>query len=321
MFVAFSGGFLEDLLGGSPLGLWASTFTIVAYVTLKIRDREIAGPLAVLAGVFGLTVIGQFTYAVLGTLFGQGIIGPPRLHLASARASALQRDPRVPGLLAHEGRDPASRTDVGNMIGTWRLAGVGLVMAVMLGGLGLRLWAIQVTETEDYTAEAERNLVRVVATPAPRGDIYDRNGELLAGTKASLAVVVDMALVEDDFAEELAQRLAAFLDEPASEILERFESANSGAQLILAKDLTEQQALTLVEHREDFPGVAVIPQPVRDYPNAELAAQVLGYIGKPSSRRPRTAGCEGHRRRWEGRCRALLRRPTSRNRRCDQVPG
>ena len=94
---------------------------------------------------------------------------------------------------------------------------------------------------------------------------------------------VDMALVEEEFAEELAQRLAAFLDEPASAILERFESANSGAQLILAKDLTEQQALTLVEHREDFPGVAVIPQPVRDYPNAELAAQVLGYIGKPSA--------------------------------------
>ena len=77
LLVAFSGGFLEDLLGGAPLGLWAGTFTIVAFITLKIREREIAGPLAVLAGVFGLTVIGQFTYAVLGTLFGQGIIGRP----------------------------------------------------------------------------------------------------------------------------------------------------------------------------------------------------------------------------------------------------
>ncbi|MGB9358268.1 MAG: penicillin-binding transpeptidase domain-containing protein [Acidimicrobiia bacterium] len=179
------------------------------------------------------------------------------------------------------------------MNGTWRLAGVGLVLAVMMAGLGLRLWSIQVTETDRYNAEAERNLVRVVPTPAPRGDIYDRNGELLAGTKASLAVVVDMALVEDDFAEALAQRLAAFLDEPASEIMVRFENANSGAQLILAKDLTEQQALTLVEHREDFPGVAVIPQPVRSYPNEELAAQVLGYIGKPSEADLERPGVKG----------------------------
>ena len=181
------------------------------------------------------------------------------------------------------------------MNGTWRLAGVGLVMAVMMAALGLRLWSIQVTETNRYNAEAERNLVRVVPTPAPRGDIYDRNGEVLAGTTASLAVVVDMGLVEDEFAEDLAQRLAAFLDEPASDIIERFENANSGAQLILAKDLTEQQALTLFEHREDFPGVAVIPQPVRDYPNEELAAQVLGYIGKPSAadlERPEVKGTD-----------------------------
>ena len=79
LFVAFSGGFLQDLLGGSPLGLWACTFTVVAFITLKIRDRDVAGPLVVLAGVFGLTFIGQFTYAVLGTLFGQGIIGRPGL--------------------------------------------------------------------------------------------------------------------------------------------------------------------------------------------------------------------------------------------------
>ena len=77
LLVGFSGGFLQDLLGGSPLGIWASTFTIVVFITLKIRDREIAGPLAVLAGVFGLTFIGLFTYAILGTLFGQGIISRP----------------------------------------------------------------------------------------------------------------------------------------------------------------------------------------------------------------------------------------------------
>ena len=168
------------------------------------------------------------------------------------------------------------------MTGNWRLAGVGIVLAVMLSVLGLRLWTIQVTETDTYTAVAEQNLIRVVPTPAPRGDIFDRNGELLAGTTASLAVVVDMGLVEEEFVEELAQRLSAFLDQPASELLERFESANSGAQIILARDLTEQQALTLLEHRENFPSVAVIPQPIREYPGGELAAQVLGYIGKPS---------------------------------------
>lgn len=79
LLVAFSGGFVQDLLGGSPLGLWAGTFTVVAFITLKVRNREIAGTPVILLGVFVLTVIGQTTYAVLGTLFGQGIINRPQL--------------------------------------------------------------------------------------------------------------------------------------------------------------------------------------------------------------------------------------------------
>jgi len=77
LFVAFTGGFVQDIVGGAPLGLWASTFTVVAFITLKVRDREIVGTPVILLGVFGLTVIGQFTYAILGTLFGQGIINRP----------------------------------------------------------------------------------------------------------------------------------------------------------------------------------------------------------------------------------------------------
>jgi cell division protein FtsI/penicillin-binding protein 2 len=167
--------------------------------------------------------------------------------------------------------------------GPWRIITVGAVLAAMLGVLGLRLWAVQVTGAPEYQARAEHNQIRLVNTPAPRGDIFDRNGVLLAGTRPSLAVVVDMALVTDDTIELLATNLAAFLDEPASELMETFDNANSGAELILATELSEERALLLMEHREDFPGVAVIPQPVREYPGGDLAAHVLGYIGRPSA--------------------------------------
>jgi rod shape-determining protein MreD len=79
MLVAFTGGFLQDLLGGSPLGLWAITFTVVAFVTIKVRDKEVGGPPIVLAGVFVLSLMGLVIYVILGTLFGQGIINRPGL--------------------------------------------------------------------------------------------------------------------------------------------------------------------------------------------------------------------------------------------------
>ncbi len=168
------------------------------------------------------------------------------------------------------------------MNNSMRIGVVGLVFAALFGVLGIRLWTMQVTEVHAYEARAEKQQVRVVTTPAPRGNIFDVNGVKLAGTRSALAAVVDLALVDKDEIESLAENLGAFLDEPASDIIEQLSEDNRGAQITVAKDLTDSQATFLLEHREDFPGVTVIPQPIRTYPLGDLAAHVLGYIGRPN---------------------------------------
>lgn len=163
-----------------------------------------------------------------------------------------------------------------------RLGIVGVVFFALLGLLTLRLWTMQITEVHAYEERAQNNQVRVVPTPAPRGDIFDRNGVKLAGTRSALAAVVDLALVESDERPWLAQNLAAFLDESATQILDDMENKSQGALLTVAKDLTDGQATFLVEHREEFPGVSIIPQPIRTYPAGEVGAHVVGYIGRPN---------------------------------------
>ncbi|MDJ0791351.1 MAG: penicillin-binding transpeptidase domain-containing protein [Acidimicrobiia bacterium] len=168
------------------------------------------------------------------------------------------------------------------MNSTMRLGVVGIVFFALLGLLTLRLWTMQIGEVEAYEERALSNQSRVVATPAPRGDIYDRNGVKLAGTRSALAVVVDLLLVEEEERELLARNLAAFLDTPASEILDQFANDSQGGRVTVAEDISEVDATLIVEHREEFPGVSVIPQPVRTYPEGELAAHVIGYIGRPN---------------------------------------
>jgi cell division protein FtsI/penicillin-binding protein 2 len=164
-----------------------------------------------------------------------------------------------------------------------RLGVIGAVFLALLAVLTLRLWAMQVGAVEAYEERALSNQSRVVATPAPRGDIRDRNGVKLAGTRSALAAVVDLLLVESEDEERLAQNLAAFFDTPASEILDSFENDSQGGLVTVATDITESQATFIVEHREEFPGVNIIPQPVRTYPEGEVAAHILGYIGKPNA--------------------------------------
>ncbi|MFO7701257.1 MAG: hypothetical protein R6W79_11715, partial [Acidimicrobiia bacterium] len=118
-----------------------------------------------------------------------------------------------------------------------RLGVIGAVFFALLALLTLRLWTMQVTEVQAYEERAERNQVRVVPTPAPRGDIFDRNGVKLAGTRSALAAVIDLALIDGSDRELLARNLAAFLDVPASGIIESMENDAQGGLLTVARDL------------------------------------------------------------------------------------
>ena len=54
-----------------------------------------------------------------------------------------------------------------------------IIVIFIFAMLGLRLGYIQLVD-DRYDEEAKRNYLRNVVVYPPRGEIYDRNGELLA---------------------------------------------------------------------------------------------------------------------------------------------
>ena len=171
---------------------------------------------------------------------------------------------------------------MGRMTNTMRIGVIGIVFAALFAVLALRLWTMQITEVHAYEERAAAQQVKVITTPAPRGDVFSADGVKLAGTRSALAAIVDLALVDADEVDELAENLATFLNKPASDLVEQLSGDNRGAQITVAEDLTDTQATFLLEHKESFPGLAVIPQPIRTYPLGDLGAHVLGYIGRPN---------------------------------------
>lgn len=77
LLVAFTAGLLMDLLGASPLGLWAMSITTVGYLTLRLRHHVERGIFVVAAGVFGLAFLGNALFSIVGTLFGQRTLANP----------------------------------------------------------------------------------------------------------------------------------------------------------------------------------------------------------------------------------------------------
>lgn len=77
VLLGFTGGLLIDLFGSAPLGLQALSFTIVALVGVRTRDRYDFSPFATGAAVALLSLLGVALVAVVGTLFGEGTLSDP----------------------------------------------------------------------------------------------------------------------------------------------------------------------------------------------------------------------------------------------------
>lgn len=174
----------------------------------------------------------------------------------------------------------------------WMLAAI---LAVAFGGLAARLWYLQILQGGTYLAQAQRNRVRRVPLPAPRGLIVDRHGNLLATSRAAHAVAVVPAALpsarsQPKEREKVLRTLGYLLKITPSDIEARLvEAKKKGGNLydpVRVTDGVDLKTITLVEENKPRlgPAVLVTDEITRQYPNGSLAAHVLGYTGVVTER-------------------------------------
>ena len=79
VLLGFTSGLAMDLLGSSPLGLRALVFTVVAYTTVRTRDRFDINVVATGVAVLLLSLLGVVLIVVIGTLFGEATFRDPNV--------------------------------------------------------------------------------------------------------------------------------------------------------------------------------------------------------------------------------------------------
>jgi penicillin-binding protein 2 len=166
-----------------------------------------------------------------------------------------------------------------------RLHALSLFVAAMFLLLLMRLWYLQIVESENFKGLSESNRLRLVPVAASRGTLFDRNGKVLVNNRPSFTVAVIPQEVKDK--EPLFERLARLLGIPAAELLAKWEKAKGRAKyhpVILASGITRDQLEILEENRLSLPGIDVQVHPVRDYPNGILASHLFGYLGELSEK-------------------------------------
>jgi penicillin-binding protein 2 len=141
---------------------------------------------------------------------------------------------------------------------------------------------MQVLRNQLFVSEAKRISIQSTRIPAPRGDIYDRSGQiLLAGNKEAYSVFITPSELPLTKRKNVIDNLSMLLKIPASEIESRLPEANSYSygSIAIAKNAT-LDAITQIASRIDaFPGVSWATKPLREYADLSSLANVIGYVG------------------------------------------
>jgi penicillin-binding protein 2 len=160
-----------------------------------------------------------------------------------------------------------------------RVVSFAVVVAAIFIVLAARLWYLQVLTGDDYSISAKATQTRVIKDPAQRGVIYDRDGEILANNVPGLNVTV----VPDEISRGKIKELARILEADSEAVLNSYDAAfELGNQYgpMLVKENADWDDVTYVSERtEEFSGVTVNDDYVRNYPKGEVASHILGYTG------------------------------------------
>ena len=147
------------------------------------------------------------------------------------------------------------------------------LLALAFTGIVGRLGWLQIVRHADLAALAERQYSRTVVLQAQRGPIVDRQGVSLATSSAAESLFAQPRAVGDPV--RVAGRLAPLLDARESEL---HGMLTSGKPFVwLRRRLPPATAAAVKALGE--PGLGFLPEPLRLYPNRELAAHVLGFEG------------------------------------------
>lgn len=163
---------------------------------------------------------------------------------------------------------------------TLRLAAVFVVLVFLL--LGVRLVQLQGVRGSAYFQQSTNNFIRERDLWPVRGQIRDRNGEVLVENRPAYQVYVTPRFLSAEALTRL-RKILDLTDEQHAALRGRIESKKGldrFKQILAAEDVTRDQMALLESEKESLPGVDVEARARRYYPHGATAAHVLGYLNQ-----------------------------------------
>lgn len=159
-----------------------------------------------------------------------------------------------------------------------------MVATTLISGCMFRLAQLQIVQGQHNRQLADQNRIRPLAIVADRGNILDRHGVPLASNQLSRSIYLYPREQSMEQWQESAEKLSKILDVPAEEILKKLNQVGyrSAVPVRIYRNLTPHQFVALAEGGQ-ISGLEIQAESSRHYPNGNLAAHILGYIGEATA--------------------------------------
>ena len=173
-----------------------------------------------------------------------------------------------------------------------RLNFLGVLIFLVIAVLITRVGYMQFYDGEYYSRLAEGNRIRIIPTIAPRGTFFDRNGQLLVTNRPGFTV--SLLPLTEPISPEVIQRVSRLLNVPVEEIQRRIDIHYSFDPIKIKQDVTADIISIIEEQKNDYRGVIVEVQPVRNYILKQEGAHTFGYVSEISDAELETKKNQGY---------------------------
>ncbi|MFJ2989116.1 penicillin-binding protein 2 [Collimonas sp. NPDC087041] len=163
-----------------------------------------------------------------------------------------------------------------------RITAAIVFVLICFGLLCARFIWLQVVRHDAYAAQAEDNRISLVPVVPNRGLIMDRNGVILARNYSAYTLEITRSKIKGDLEsliDDLAQ-VVTITPKDRRRFKKLLEDSKSFASLPIRTRLSDEEVARFTAQRYRFPGVDVQARLFRQYPLGEVAAHVIGYIGR-----------------------------------------
>jgi penicillin-binding protein 2 len=153
----------------------------------------------------------------------------------------------------------------------------------------------QILRNYDFTLRADDNRLRVEPIPAPRGTVFDRDGQIVAETVTGYSLLVEPG--EPDVVRQRVMTAVTLLglDTAAVDDLVERAARSRGEPVVLVPSLSFEQVSILEERRSQLAGLLLETRPVRRYPAGPPVAHIVGYVLEIDDRELQSREWEGYR--------------------------